>query len=193
MKPEAIAARITQGTLSVQESELLDELLQRSRASFAGEVMGASAAEWQARPADGGWSVAECAEHVTVSEQALREMVRGFAAGVARPEVGAAVRGKDGAVVQAMRDRSRRVKTFPFLEPAGRWPDREAMLAQFERERAATLDYVRSTTDPVHFHVAPLDPLGDLDGYQWLLLLALHTERHTAQVAATLTQLRQSA
>jgi hypothetical protein len=34
----------------------------------------------------------------------------------------------------------------------------------------------------LHHHFAPLGPLGDLDGYQWLLLLASHTERHVAQM-----------
>ena len=42
-----------------------------------------------------------------------------------------------------------------------------------------------STCEPcrgLYVHFAPLGPLGDLDGYQWLLLLASHTDRHVAQM-----------
>jgi hypothetical protein len=183
----------TPGSLSTQERELLEELLQRSRAVFVAEMMRVDSAAWATRPADAGWSVAECAEHVTVSEQALRDLVRSLPASPARPEIAAALRGKDGAVVQAMRDRTRRGKTFAFLEPTGRWTSRDAVLAEFERERTATIEYVRTTTDPLHIHIAPLEPLGDLDGYQWLLLLALHTERHAAQAASTLAAISPSA
>jgi hypothetical protein len=49
-------------------------------------------------------------------------------------------------------------------------------------KRGATLEYVRQATDNLHHHFAPLGALGDLDGYQWLLLLASHTERHVAQM-----------
>jgi hypothetical protein len=189
----AASSATTPGALSTQERELLEELLQRSRAVFVAEMMRVDAADWATRPAGAGWSVAECAEHVTVSEQALRALVRGLPASPARPEIAAALRGKDGAVVQAMRDRTRRAKTFHFLEPTGRWAGRDAVLAEFERERAATIEYVRTTPDPLHVHVAPLEPLGDLDGYQWLLLLALHTERHAAQAASTRADLSPSA
>ena len=52
----------------------------------------------------------------------------------------------------------------------------------FLTRRAATLQFVRETGKALHHHFAPLGPLGDLDGYQWLLLLASHTERHVAQI-----------
>jgi hypothetical protein len=41
---------------------------------------------------------------------------------------------------------------------------------------------VRGSSDNLDHHFAPLGPLGDLDGYQWLLLLASHTDRHVAQM-----------
>jgi len=34
----------------------------------------------------------------------------------------------------------------------------------------------------LHHHAVPCGALGALDGYQWLLLLAIHTERHVQQI-----------
>jgi hypothetical protein len=173
------------GAISLQERELLVDLLERSRDVFVASVSAVTDAAWQTRPAEDAWSAAECAEHIVISERVLREIATHVAlATPARPELAPAVRGKDGAIVQAMRDRSHRAKTLPVLEPAGRWPGRAGLVARFLEERAATLAYIRTTGAPLHFHFAPLEPFGDLDGYQWVLLLASHTERHAAQIDA---------
>lgn len=86
------------------------------------------------------------------------------------------------AVVAAMRDRSQRLKTFDFLEPRTCPSSPAIFIIDFLTRRAATLQDVRQSTDNLHHHFAPLGPLGDLDGYQWLLLLASHTDRHVAQM-----------
>jgi hypothetical protein len=55
-------------------------------------------------------------------------------------------------------------------------------LDAFLARRADTLDHARATRDPLHHHAAPLGELGPLDAYQWLLLMAAHTDRHLAQM-----------
>jgi hypothetical protein len=197
------AGRETPGTISAQERELLIDMLEGSRDLFVASVSAASQLAWQGsasqgsdgqgldrpgpdgqrRPGRDAWSVAECAEHVALSEPVLRDLARDLVlSSPSRPAHAASVQGKDGAIVRAMRDRSRRAKTLPILEPTGRWPTRAELVTEFLEQRAATLAYVRGTRDPLHYHFAPLEPFGDLDGYQWLLLLASHTERHAAQM-----------
>jgi hypothetical protein len=176
------AGRETPGTISAQERELLIDMLERSRDLFVASVSAAPKSAWQGSDGDP-WSVAECAEHVVLSERVLRDLARDLVlSSPARPAHAVSVQGKDGAIVRAMRDQSRRAKTLPILEPTGRWPARAELVAEFLEQRAATLAYVRGTRDPLHYHFAPLEPFGDLDGYQWLLLLASHTERHAAQI-----------
>lgn len=53
----------------------------------------------------------------------------------------------------------------------------------FEQRRAALLQYVSETQDPMHDRVAPHMIFKDLDGCQWLLMISLHSERHAAQMA----------
>jgi DinB superfamily len=178
--------------MSDEERALLLDLLHVSRDAFVREVEDVSTDEWLPRPDEGAWSIADCAEHIVVSEEALRRLVREqILMSPPSPDQAAAVQGKDGVVIQAMRDRSRRGKTFDFLEPTGRWPDRMALVARFREEREATIAYVQSTHDPLHAHTSALPALGDLNAFQWLLLLATHTGRHVAQMQEARGRLKQ--
>jgi hypothetical protein len=171
------------GLMTTQERDLLIDLLVSSQQAVIGTVVALTPAQWTFSPGDDRWSIAQCAEHLILSEDGLLGTVRGqILATAATPESARTTRGRDGVVVAAMRDRSQRIKTFPFLEPQVVAPTPAAFVSAFLVRRGATLRYVRETADALHDHVAPLGALGDLDAYQWLLLLASHTERHAAQI-----------
>ena len=69
-----------------------------------------------------------------------------------------------------------------FLAPMDRWPSPAALEKDFLANRAKTIAYVKTTQDDVRSHMAPHPEMGVMDGYQWLLLIAAHCERHTAQI-----------
>jgi hypothetical protein len=118
-----------------------------------------------------------------MTEATLLGMVRqSILSSPANPAVAAELKGKDGVVVQAMKDRSVKHKTFDFLEPQGALTDRAAALQAFLERRAATIDFAIGSNAAVHYHAAPLGPLGLLDAFQWLLAIAAHSERHAAQI-----------
>jgi hypothetical protein len=56
-------------------------------------------------------------------------------------------------------------------------------LAAFQQRRELTLEYLKSSTDDLRAHTMPHPAFGVLDGYQWLLFLPAHTERHALQIA----------
>ena len=170
------------GALTEQERELLRDLLESGRDACLESIGALSGDQWTFKPDQDGWSIAECAEHIVVSDEALLANVRGPILAGPRVDSHAELQGKDGMVVGAMRDRTTRSKTFDFLEPTGRWSDRVALTEAFRQARAETAAYVRDTDDALHDHAAPLPGLDLLDGYQWLLLLAAHTQRHVAQI-----------
>jgi hypothetical protein len=177
------------GLMTAQERDLLVDLLVSSQQALVAAVANLTPSQWTLSPSDDRWSIAQCAEHLTLSEGGLLGMVRGqILQGAAAPEAARTARGRDGIVVAAMRDRSQRSKTFSFLEPQTVAPTPAAFVPSFLTARAATLRYVRETTDALHHHCAPLGALGDLDAYQWLLLLASHTERHVAQIEEVKSQ-----
>jgi hypothetical protein len=53
-------------------------------------------------------------------------------------------------------------------------------VAAFKDARSKTLEFVRGASGLRHLKAQ--GPLGDMDGYQLLLMAALHTERHTLQI-----------
>jgi len=171
------------GGMTSQERDLLIDLLVSSQQLLISATVGLTIDQWMFDPGADRWSIAHCAEHLALSEDALRGMVRGqILQAPAKPEGAITARGRDGIVVAAMRDRSQRHKTFDFLVPRTISSTPATFINGFLPKRAATLQYARESTDNLHRHFAPLGPLGDLDGYQWLLLLASHTERHVAQI-----------
>jgi hypothetical protein len=177
------ALQLPAGSMTAQERDLLIDLLVSSQHGLVAATVGLTADQWTFDPGPDRWSISECAEHLALSEDALLGIVRKqVLAATANPEAAATARGRDGVVVTAMRDRSQRLKTFDFLEPRTCASSPATFISEFLTRRAATLEYTRESTDNLHHHFAPLGPLGDLDGYQWLLLLASHTDRHVAQI-----------
>lgn len=44
------------------------------------------------------------------------------------------------------------------------------------------MDYIRTTNDDLRDRFFDHPVLGPMEGYQWLLLIATHSARHTAQI-----------
>ena len=156
--------------------------LEASRQRLLEALDGVTDAEWSRRPAPDRWSIAECAEHIAAAEMPL---ARFFASGALlepSQEERREIRGKDDFVRSYLRDRSRRDEAPERIRPKGRFPTREETIRTFEERRAANLAYVRETSEPLRDRFAPHPFAGVIDGYQWVLFLAAHADRHTAQI-----------
>jgi hypothetical protein len=168
------AAPMTQG----ERDRALSEL-HSSRKQFLDAVEGLTAAQWNFKPDAQTWSVAECAEHIALSEDLIfGGMVMKMMQGPAQPgrrEVA------DEAVLTQLRDRSQKGKAPEALQPKRKWANRDEVAAHFRESRDRTLDYVRETQEDVRSRFGKA-ALGNLDAYQWILLVSAHSERHTAQI-----------
>jgi hypothetical protein len=171
------------GGLTADERALLIERLEGSRERVRELLNGISQEGINRRPADGTWTALECAEHLVLSEETLLHLVRGeILNGAPDPTLQLELQGRDGVIVAAMNDRSQKIKTLDALVPRGKYSGAAPVLDAFLARRAATLDFVRTSRAPLHYHAAPLEGLGLLDGYHWLLLMAAHTDRHVGQM-----------
>ena len=63
-------------TLTPEERELALKSFQTTRDNFLKSIAGLSQAQWTFKPAPDRWSVAEVAEHITVSESGLFGLVQ---------------------------------------------------------------------------------------------------------------------
>ena len=70
-------------------------------------------------------------------------------------------------------------------QPNGRYPDATQALKQFADTRAETIRYA-SETDADLFRVSAEHPaFGTVNGYELLLIIAGHAQRHTGQIEET--------
>jgi hypothetical protein len=177
MPPEASMA-----ALSPEERSAAAAELEASRGRLLAALEGLTEEEWRSRPSPERWSIAECAEHITAAELPLAKFLAVSATADPSEQERREIRGKDGFVRRFLRDRSRRDEAPERIRPKGRFATREETLRAFEDRRNANLAYVRETSDPLRDRFAPHPFAGVIDGYQWVLFLAAHTDRHAEQI-----------
>jgi len=89
----------------------------------------------------------------------------------------------DDTVREIIRDRSRRGESPERVRPKGRFPTRDETLAAFAERRSANIAFLRSTRADLRDFFFPHPFAGEADGYQWVISLYTHVERHLEQVA----------
>ncbi len=183
MAASGLAQAAAPATLTSEERESALKSFQTTRDNFLKSISGLSQKQWTFKPAPDRWSVAEVAEHITVSESAIFSLVqKQVMTSPAAPEKRAQVKGKDEMILQRVPDRSHKAQAPEFLRPTGRWATEAELAKTFENSRAATTEYIRTTNDDLRDHFFDHPVFGTMDGYQWLLLISAHSARHTAQI-----------
>jgi hypothetical protein len=152
------------------------------RKQFLDSIAGLTEAQWNFKPAPNVWSIAECAEHITVSDDFLLESLPKLVQSPAEPQKRAEVKGKDEFILKAMVDRSHKAQAPEMLVPKRRWTTEAALVEHFRQSRDRLLDYVRTTQDDLRDHFIDHPIFKTVDAYQVILMMSAHTERHTMQL-----------
>lgn len=167
--------------LSKQDLEKGVKHLTGTRDAIVEATKNFSDAQWNFKTAPERWSVAECLEHITVTEEFLFKMVSDdMKKPPAEPSDPAVEKVADDKVLAMVTDRSQRFQAPEPVRPTGRWGTPQDTLAEFLELRARTLDYLKSTPG-LRANVSD-SPLGKLDAYQRLLFISGHSERHFKQM-----------
>jgi hypothetical protein len=173
----------TSTSLTSQEREAAIKQFETTRDNFLKSISGLSEKQWTFKSAPDRWSVAEVAEHITVSESTLGGLVQlRLMQSPAAPEKREQVKGKDELILTKVPDRSHKAQAPEFLRPTGRWATEAELTKAFEDARAANIHYISTTNDDLRDHFFDHPAFGTLDGYQWLLLISAHSARHTEQI-----------
>lgn len=168
-------------TLTQADRDKAMQYLESTRQGVVDATKGLSPAQWNFKAAPDKWSVAEVTEHIAAAEDFIRGMVvEKVMTAPARP-AGEDVAAIDAMVVQAIPDRSQKKQAPEPLKPTNRFGSPDGSLKHFLEARTTTEDFLTKTTD-LREHAAD-SPLGKkLDGYEWVLFIAAHSERHTKQI-----------
>lgn len=169
------------GAMNDAERSFLLEQMEKSKKVFLESIDGVTAEQWKYKPAPNVWSVAECAEHIVLSEGFLfkvsQDMLKSPA--VARPETSNPE--QDRKLATLVEDRSHKATAPEPITPSGKINSPADAAKAFTELRDKNMAYVKTTNDDLRLHVTK-GPVGNMDAYQFLLLMATHTARHTAQI-----------
>ena len=158
-----------------------DADLEQSKKNMLESISNLTPAQWSFKPAPNVWSVAECAEHIVLAEDFLFTTAQQImkTPAVERPE--SSNEAQDRKIALMVEDRSQKATAPEPITPSGRFATPEAAAREFTRLRDRNLAYARSISDELRTHVTK-GPLGTMDAYQFLLLMAVHSARHTEQI-----------
>jgi hypothetical protein len=160
------------------ERELALSQLAESRERLLRAAHGLSETQLTYKPGPDRWSVADMIEHLTVVEMRVLDLIQQRLATAPDPSKRAAM--ADKALIGDVAGRVTRFQAPEFLAPTGRWPV-DQRVREFEVVRKRTIEFAASTDADLRGHFAPHPMLGELDCYQWLLLVGAHCHRHCAQ------------
>ncbi len=167
--------------LSSEELTRATDYLKKTRDGLIAATAGLSAAQLNFKAGPTRWSVAEVTEHLAATEDFLMDMVKEkVMTSPARTEP-ANLKEIDDFVMKAIADRTNKILAPEPLAPTNRFGSAAGSLNHFKESRAKTLAFLKDTKD-LRQHAID-SPLGKkLDGYQWVLYVSAHSERHTKQI-----------
>ena len=169
------------GAITEAERSYLIDQLEQSKKGVLASIAGVSDGQWTFKPAPNVWSVQECTEHIILAENyffnAAQQALK--TPGVARPETSNAA--QDQKLIAAGKDRTSKRKAPEPIVPSGKFATPQDAARAFTELRDKSIAYVKSSDDELRTHVGK-GPAGDLDAYQFLLLMAAHSVRHTEQI-----------
>jgi hypothetical protein len=140
------------------------------------EIDGLSDAQLKFRMTPESWSIMDVVEHLAVAEPQywtqLLESLRA-PAGAVKPEA------TDAGILWYGIDRTNRQRTGEARVPNGRYDKVDRSLAEFRTLRKTMKEMATSTQEDLR---GRLLKGGNMDVYQWYLMISTHSQRHILQV-----------
>ncbi len=141
------------------------------------EVEGLTPAQLRYRVTPETWTIMDVVEHLAIAEpQYWQQLQRSLE----RPAVqGYKPDATDADILWYGIDRSRRQKTGEARVPGGKYADVKDSLAAFRALRATMLELATGTTEDLRGRALVE---GNMDVYQWFLMISSHAQRHVLQI-----------
>ena len=163
-----------------KDREFALKYLNETKDDYIRQLTGISDAQLNFRAAEGRWTIGEIAEHITVVEQALFGMMT--APNAARTlKCEDIPRFADTALILAITNRGQKFTAPEQVRPNGRWKTKEDLIANFEKTRAITIEYIKSSKTDLRSTFVQ-SPMGTIDSVQGILFISGHADRHLAQL-----------
>ncbi len=163
-----------------RDREFALKYLNDTKDDYIKQLTGISDAQLNFRAAEGRWTIAEIAEHITVVENALfGTLTAATAAKTYKCEE--VPRIPDLALILAVTNRGQKFTAPEQVRPNGRWKTKEDLIANFEKTRATTIEYIKNNKTDLRGSFVQ-SPMGTVDSLQGILFITGHGDRHLAQL-----------
>lgn len=177
-----MAGTLNDASIGSKERKFAVQHLKETKANLLKSVKGLSEAQLNFKPAADRWSVKECFYHIILAENGLWGMFEATMKNPSSPEKRSEIKVSDEEIVKMISNRSQKAKAAePMLPGKATWQNMAEAVAAFKASRGEHLKYVKNTTEDLRNHVFQL-PFGSIDGYQFLLFMSAHSDRHTQQI-----------
>lgn len=157
------------------------DYLKQSQKRIMKSVKGLNEIQLNFKASPESWSIAECIEHLAISESLIFSFVENSLKTEADPSKRKEVKMTDEQIIQLITDRSSKVKTREEFEPKNNFGSYQGSLDEFTNRRKNNLKYVKTTKDNLRNHYFDF-PFGKADAYQVILFMAAHSVRHAKQI-----------
>lgn len=168
-------------TLSQADLDRALKYLESTKDNLVASTRGLSDAQWNFKQSPFRWSAAEVLEHIAASEDFLRGIVENQVLKAPPPPPDREVKQLDEKVLATIPDRAVKASAPPPVRPNNRYGSPGAALKHFLETRAKTLELLKTRSD-LRAHAVDTALGGKLDTYEWILVIAAHSERHTKQL-----------
>jgi hypothetical protein len=177
-----LAGTLNESSLTGKERKVVVNSLKDTKSDLLKGIKGLSEAQLNFKAAPDRWSIKECVYHITLSEKNLWGFFESGMKGPATPEQRAEVKVSDEEIFKMITDRTHKAKAPESATPdKAKWTSVEAALADFKTGRATIVKYAKTSTEDLRNHIFKL-PFVTIDGYQMLLFISAHSNRHTQQL-----------
>lgn len=187
--PIAAAEEPPSPTLTTDEHDELITMIEQSRDRVLDLILGLSDEQWTFKQNPDRWSVAECTEHIVLSQRALLQAAQAALSGDPDLEWHERTATKAELLKRVLPNRQpfgRGGATAPQeIRPSGDW-DRARAIREFYTVQGEVVAFVDTlpldTPLKQHTFENPFPIFGWLNAYDWLIYIPLHTERHSRQI-----------
>lgn len=168
--------RLDAEPLSDGDRQRLLAHLEMTESWLVSEVDGLSDEQLRFRRAPDAWNIMDVVEHLAIAEPQYWKNLKDS---MKQPETTVKPEATDAAILWYGIDRTNRQKTGEARVPKGRWNNVKDSLGEFRKLRATMRDYGTTTKDGMRSRRL-LE--GNMDVYQWFLMISSHSQRHILQI-----------
>ena len=149
--------------------------LEMTEAWLVSELDGLSEAQLKFRMTPESWSVMDVVEHLAIAEPQYWQQVQDSL----QQPLGYKSESTDAAILWYGIDRTNRQTTGEARVPKGKYPSVRQSLADFRKLRATMNEFAKTTQEDLRGRQLKD---GNMDVYQWLLMISTHSQRHILQI-----------